>query len=193
MRPRERRSSSTVFWYSISKALVPPAVLQAGRALRGRSRRRVEVLLEDAKNLLRRVLSSVKTSSTFREMRRNSIICPMSARCPRRPSEAADVGHLALHGVEPGVVVAAPLQRLAGGGVDALLGGQVLLHDGRHVHLGVGDAQRLHLDVPVLHEGRDDLAAMVGMTLDRAASVFLARRPRPTPLARMLRRSEDRG
>ena len=56
------------------------------------------------------------------------------------------------------MVVAAPLERLAGGLVHALLGGQVFLHDGRHVHLGVADPQRLDLDVTVFGEPLDDLA-----------------------------------
>src|SRR6185369_11318816 len=72
--------------------------------------------------------------------------------------EAADVGHLALHLVELAVVVAPALERLPGRLVHALLVGEVLAHDGREVHLGVGDPHRLDLDVPVLHQQLDRLA-----------------------------------
>src|SRR4029453_7505767 len=36
--------------------------------------------------------------------------------------------------------------------------GEVLAHDGREVHLGIGDPHRLDLDVPVLHQQLDRLA-----------------------------------
>src|SRR6266536_2494374 len=120
----------------------------------------VEVLLEDAEDLLpeavvlRVDLLDIARDEEELDHLADDVLDPLVAHL-----EAADVGHLALHLVEPGVIVPAPLERLAGRGVHALLGGEVLLHDRGHVHLGVRDAERLDLDILVLHQGLDDLAS----------------------------------
>ena len=95
--------------------------------------------------------------------------------------EAAHVGHLALDLIEFGMVVTAPLERVARGLVHALFGGEVLLEDGRHVHLGVRDAHRLHLDVPIRHERGDRIPGDGGNDLRvelHAAQSFHDARPR---------------
>src|SRR6202022_2650035 len=72
--------------------------------------------------------------------------------------EAAHVRHLALDLVEARVVISAALESLPRRLVHPLLGSEVFLEDGRHVHLGIRDPHRLYLDIAFRHQRCDDVA-----------------------------------
>src|SRR6266545_2866855 len=177
-RPAQQLNGLLVLDVPGARALLQ--VLQAGARLAIDLVVDVEVLLEDLEDLLpEAVILGVDLLDVARDEEELDHLADDELDALVAHLEAADVRHLALHLVEPRVIVPAPLERLARRRVHPLLGREVLLHDRGHVHLGVGDPEGLDLDVAVLHEGLDDLSG------DRRDDLRVEpHEPRPLEVAR---------